>query len=157
MLLMNFMMICSLSILFLTHPISLGFMLFMQIILISMSINLFTENFWFSYILMLIMIGGLLIMFLYMTSIASNEKFKKNYKFLYLMLIIFLNVNYEFYNKNMNLTSLNFNYKFEYSLNKFYFFPNNLILFLIFIYLLITMIACVKICKINKGPLRQMF
>nr|ALO77507.1 NADH deshydrogenase subunit 6 [Gloeosoma sp. GLO01] len=156
MLMMNSMLICSIAILFLHHPISLGLMLFLQIIFTSLSINYFSNNFWFSYILMLVMIGGLLIMFLYMTSVASNEKFKFNLFFILLSLIL-LNSNYEIYNKNNNLILMNFTNKFEYFFNKFFYFPNNLTLFLMFIYLLITMIASVKICKINKGPLRQMF
>lgn len=33
-------------------------------------------SYWFSYILVLVFLGGVLVLFLYMTSLASNEKFE---------------------------------------------------------------------------------
>nr|YP_009002409.1 NADH dehydrogenase subunit 6 [Henosepilachna pusillanima]AHH30004.1 NADH dehydrogenase subunit 6 [Henosepilachna pusillanima] len=145
------------------HPLSLGLIILMQTIMISMLIGMM-YNFWYSYILFLILIGGLLILFIYMTSIASNEKFKTNfYLILSFSLIIFstmmnliktnFNINNYLY-KNM-LTNQNTSTNFL-TLSKFMIFPQNKIFLITILYLLISMIAAIKICKFNYGPLRQM-
>nr|AFQ62344.1 NADH dehydrogenase subunit 6 [Teredus cylindricus] len=151
---------------FMKHPLSLGMILLIQTIQVSLIIGLFNLNYWFSYILMLVMVGGMLILFIYMTSIASNEKFKFSLNLsIYLMLISILMLMIYFIIDN-NIISYNFNYNLmfnkenmnpNYSMSKFYNFPNNLIMYMIIIYLLITLIAIVKITKFSKKPLRQMF
>nr|YP_009185941.1 NADH dehydrogenase subunit 6 [Rugilus geniculatus]ALO70863.1 NADH deshydrogenase subunit 6 [Rugilus geniculatus] len=148
---------------FLNHPLSMGMILLSQTILISLITGLLSINFWFSYIMFLIMIGGMLVLFIYMTSIASNELFKFSIKImsysLIMLFIIFINlimkINLmEYFLMNFNLLdyiSINF------SLNKFINYPSNYIMFLMIIYLLITLIAVVKIINLNYGPLRQKF
>nr|UXW88440.1 NADH dehydrogenase subunit 6 [Henosepilachna vigintioctomaculata] len=162
--LFTFMMTFSLILIFLKHPLSLGFFILIQTILISMMMGMF-YNFWYSYILFLIMIGGLLILFIYMTSIASNEKFKSNfYLILNFSLIIFstmvnsiqqkLNLN-NFLYKNILTNQNDSNYFL--SMTKFLIFPQNKIFMFSIFYLLISMIASIKICKLNFGPLRQIY
>nr|YP_009659087.1 NADH dehydrogenase subunit 6 [Triatoma migrans]QCQ69471.1 NADH dehydrogenase subunit 6 [Triatoma migrans] len=57
------------------HPLSMGLMLIIQTILIAMMTGLLTNMFWFSYILVMSMLSGMLVLFIYMASVASNEKF----------------------------------------------------------------------------------
>nr|YP_010728551.1 NADH dehydrogenase subunit 6 [Helota thoracica]WEA76637.1 NADH dehydrogenase subunit 6 [Helota thoracica] len=156
-------LIMSLVFLFLNHPLSFGLVLLIESILISLSTGLMYYNFWFSYILFLIMVGGMLILFIYMTSIASNEKFKFSMKILLfimvsLMIILMINLMldqlFSYYMKMMNQNSFFIN---NFSMSKFINFPNNMILFTIINYLLLTLVAVVKISKIEYGPLRQMF
>nr|AYQ19116.1 NADH dehydrogenase subunit 6 [Lamiinae sp. 4 ACP-2013] len=146
---------------FLTHPLSLGMILLIQTILIALITGSFSLNYWFSYIIFLIMIGGMLILFIYMTSIASNEKFKFSMKLFslfsmtILILTLLLFLDYYFFNQLniIDLTSQSlFNFKF--SLNKFMNWPNNIVFLMMIIYLLITLIMVVKITNINYGPLR---
>nr|YP_009002510.1 NADH dehydrogenase subunit 6 [Engaeus lyelli]CDL72549.1 NADH dehydrogenase subunit 6 [Engaeus lyelli] len=68
----------SLSLLFsqLTHPLSMGVVLLMQTILVCLLTGIFNPCFWFSYILFLIFLGAMLILFIYIASLASNESFK---------------------------------------------------------------------------------
>nr|QWB85804.1 NADH dehydrogenase subunit 6 [Arhopalus rusticus] len=152
---------------FLNHPLSFGMVLLMQTILISLITGMMNLNFWFSYILFLIMIGGMLILFIYMTSIASNEKFKFSYKLLmltfimmlimtFLLMIIdlyYLNFSLFMYDNMKQMTMTNNNL----SMNKYVNYPTNLVFFMIIIYLLITLIMVVKITNLNYGPLRQKF
>nr|AFU50280.1 NADH dehydrogenase subunit 6 [Donacia distincta] len=159
------MMLCSIMFLFMKHPLSLGFILLVQTILIALSTGLMNYNFWFSYILFLIMIGGMLILFIYMTSIASNEKFKfsSNLMMMFMfmfMLLISLNMISESFlmNLNMNISEisqqfnlLNFNKNF----NKYLYFPSNKITYMIIIFLFITLIVTNKLTSFNMGPLRQ--
>nr|YP_002265572.1 NADH dehydrogenase subunit 6 [Priasilpha obscura]ACF35118.1 NADH dehydrogenase subunit 6 [Priasilpha obscura] len=159
-------LIMSLMFLFLNHPLSFGLILLIQTILISMITGNMSLNYWYSYMLMLIMVGGMLILFMYMTSIASNEKFKFSFKLMIFMLLsaiimsmllmidhYFLN----FFSLNENMIKQdNFSY-FYISMNKYLNFPSIIIFLTIIIYLFITLIAVVKITNINYGPLRQKF
>uniref|UniRef100_UPI0030E02727 NADH dehydrogenase subunit 6 n=1 Tax=Epuraea terminalis TaxID=1553310 RepID=UPI0030E02727 len=167
---MNFLfsMSCLLSLmfLFLNHPLSFGFILLLQTILISLISGMLSYTYWFSYILFLVMIGGMLILFIYMTSIASNKKFKFSFKLftlimiLIIMLFLIMLIDQFFFNNlsinyDMFLSNLNMNNKI--SLIKFLNKPNFIIMLMIFNYLFITLIAVTKISHIEKGPLRQKF
>nr|ARH54322.1 NADH dehydrogenase subunit 6 [Curculionidae sp. 6 AH-2016] len=153
----------SMIFIYMNHPLSLGCMLLIQTILISLSTGLIYSNFWFSYILFLIMIGGMLIMFIYMTSIASNEKFKlpKLMNIFSLTMIIFIILTMilmdNFYSElNMNkFVIFNLNLYNNLNLNKYFNYPNMLMMLFLMIYLLMTLIATVKIVDKNYGTLRQ--
>nr|UBQ33995.1 NADH dehydrogenase subunit 6 [Plerochila australis] len=87
------MMILSLTMMFmfLNNPLSMAITLVAQTLLVSLIIALLSSTFWYSYMLILVMVSGLLIMFMYLASIASNEKF--NFSFgltTTIMLISFL-------------------------------------------------------------------
>nr|AXS65432.1 NADH dehydrogenase subunit 6 [Coleoptera sp. 18 KM-2017]AXS66608.1 NADH dehydrogenase subunit 6 [Tenebrionoidea sp. 22 KM-2017] len=142
----------SMIFIFMYHPLSMGLILLSQTLMTCLIMGYFFINFWFSYIMFLILIGGMLILFLYMTSIASNEKFKWNFKILMLLMMFFLLFNtsiYYFINKStINLSSLNFSI----SLTKFIHHP--LMIMFIIMYLFIIMILVVKISNSKKGPLR---
>nr|APX40951.1 NADH dehydrogenase subunit 6 [Galeruca luctuosa] len=160
------MSIISILSIFMNHPLTCGLMLLMQTILISLMSSLLSLNYWYSYILFLIMIGGMLILFIYMTSIASNEKFKFNFNIMIILMMsliilwIFFMMD-QFYSNMMNqiidMKYLNFNQNLYFSMMKYFNFPNYLIMIMMIIYLFITLIATVKITNFLYGPLRQMF
>nr|YP_009441822.1 NADH dehydrogenase subunit 6 [Simianus niponicus]AOY39458.1 NADH dehydrogenase subunit 6 [Simianus niponicus] len=163
--LMSISITMSTLFLFMKHPLSMGFILLVQSSVISMITGMYNHNFWFSYILFLIMIGGMLVLFIYMTSIASNEMFKYSNKLMTLtaIMILMLTLMQMFMDKliiNMNmfstdLTMLNQNHMFNLTLSKYLNPPSSIILTFIIIYLLISLIAVVKITNIKHGPLRQ--
>ena len=74
----EFPFIVMLSLVFtrLNHPLSTGLVLLAQTVLISVSVGLFGKRYWFSYILFLIFLGGMLVLFIYVASLAANEQFK---------------------------------------------------------------------------------
>nr|AXS66286.1 NADH dehydrogenase subunit 6 [Chrysomeloidea sp. 1 KM-2017] len=143
---------------FLNHPISMGLTLIVQTILLAMLTGLMNMNFWFSYILFLVMIGGLLILFIYMTSVASNEKFKFSI-FNIVPIIIWMPIMF-FINSSTNkfkvLETLNMkdNNSIFY-LFKYFNFPSMMMALFAMIYLLLTLIVVVKLTKKNLGPIRQ--
>nr|YP_009441640.1 NADH dehydrogenase subunit 6 [Incoltorrida madagassica]AOY39146.1 NADH dehydrogenase subunit 6 [Incoltorrida madagassica] len=166
---MLMMMMISIMFLFMNHPLSMGFTLLMQTLMISLMLGFYSYSYWFSYMLFLIMIGGMMILFMYMTSLASNEKFFISNKMIFIMItmmIFFVFLMLIYYNTNLSpmykIFELNIfnNYIFmnnEYlMINKIYNYPNQFITIFIFNYLFLTLIACIKIININKGPLRQM-
>nr|ANJ70334.1 NADH dehydrogenase subunit 6 [Atrecus affinis] len=163
MLLMFSMMMSSLFI-FMNHPLSMGLILLIQVLNVALITGLLSMNFWFSYILFLIMVGGMLVLFIYMTSIASNEKFNYSNKMMIMMMIImiFMIMMKIFDNMFINMMNLNIENLLNKNIqenifNKFFNYPSNILLFMMIIYLFITLIAVVKITNINLGPLRQKF
>nr|ALO76885.1 NADH deshydrogenase subunit 6 [Anaspidinae sp. GENSP01] len=159
MLLISISMILSSIFILVSHPPSMGLILLIQTMMICMMCGNMNINFWYSYILFLIMIGAMLILFIYMTSLASNEKIRPKKKNSYLvpmfLIIILLNfsplmlkilmMKYYFYTTNM------FN-----SMEKYFNLPLNLIFSFFIIYLFLTLIAVVKITNFKMGPIRQL-
>jgi NADH-ubiquinone oxidoreductase chain 6 len=114
----------------------------------------------------------MLILFIYITSLASNEIFKFNLKiniinlkFLIIIILIIIILLVDFKNLIINNKILNndllslFNNNLILNnnliiLNKIYNFPLNLITIILVNYLFITLIAAVKITGIFQGPLR---
>nr|QNE85450.1 NADH dehydrogenase subunit 6 [Morinia doronici] len=151
------------------HPLAMGLVLLIQTTLMCLMSGLMTTSFWFSYILFLIFIGGMLVLFIYVTSLASNEMLSLSIKLMLIYLLTLLLVMMFFFimDKNMlmnyqnmetkSIINLNtFIMETSLSLNKLYNFPTNLMTILLMNYLLITLIAVVKITKLFKGPMRQM-
>uniref|UniRef100_UPI003001EC5A NADH dehydrogenase subunit 6 n=1 Tax=Desmometopa sabroskyi TaxID=3118444 RepID=UPI003001EC5A len=170
--LMCYTMIFISSIIFMMmiHPLAMGLMLLIQTLFISLLTGLMNKSFWFSYILFLIFLGGMLVLFIYVTSLASNEMFSISMKlmiwssimFITIMMIMMLNDNMIFYIKIFN-EEMNSLYNQEMyimenslSLSKLYNYPTNMITIMLMNYLLITLIAIVKITKLFHGPLRMM-
>nr|QZI85934.1 NADH dehydrogenase subunit 6 [Aclees taiwanensis] len=166
MLMYLFIMNCTFSIIFifLMHPLSMGSILLIQSIIISLISGFLYFNFWFGYILFLIMIGGMLVMFMYMTSIASNEKFYMSKK-IFLFILIMMSMNTfmfifidNFFSNLILSDSVNLlmsNKMNNFTLMKMFNYPNYLMMILLMIYLLLTLIAVVKITGKNLGTLRQ--
>nr|YP_010954820.1 NADH dehydrogenase subunit 6 [Hemisodorcus macleayii]WMW30205.1 NADH dehydrogenase subunit 6 [Hemisodorcus macleayii] len=162
------MMILAMSILpaiflpLVNHPLSLGFLLLIQSTLIALISGWMSLTFWYSYILLLIMIGGMIVLFMYMTSVASNEKFKFSptlsiilITFTIMMIPISFTIDQWFTNSKI-LTSENLSIMHPLlSLNKFLNFPAIMISIMLIIYLLITLIVVIKISKFKQGPLRN--
>jgi len=143
------------------HPISIGLILLIQTLLTSSLINCIIKASWFSYILFLIIIGGLLIIFIYITRLISNKKFKFSYKILAINFITIIIILITFYYTNLlNYNLINYliiNQKFIFRFNKYINTINISILIIIITFLLITIIAVVKITQFKSGPLRQKF
>lgn len=131
--------------------------------------GLITKTFWFSYSLFLIFIGGMLILIIYITSLAFNELFstlKDKIKTLFFLLFLFTTLFFIFWKKIYLTNFLNIeNQPFFYInffikennliINKIFNFPTNLLIILLVIYMFFTLILRVKITNIFKGPIRS--
>nr|WEG22899.1 NADH dehydrogenase subunit 6 [Gilpinia sp.] len=147
-------------------PFSLGLILLIQTILISITSGMLTLSFWYSYMIFLILLGSLLIIFIYVSSLISNLKFMMNKWMLLKLIIIMMMFFLLIMNTKMNLSfedSLNF-FNLEMnksllmlSLNKLYNNPTFIISFMMMNYLFITLIIVVKISNVNLGSLRKTF
>ncbi|YP_010272013.1 NADH dehydrogenase subunit 6 (mitochondrion) [Drosophila suzukii] len=169
---MLYSLIITTSIIFLNmiHPLALGLTLLIQTIFVCLISGLMTKSFWYSYILFLIFLGGMLVLFIYVTSLASNEMFNLSIKLtLFSGLILFMMLILSFIVDKTSISLFLMNNEMEsiikmnsyftensLSLNKLYNFPTNFITILLMNYLLITLIVVVKITKLFKGPIRMM-
>nr|YP_010274823.1 NADH dehydrogenase subunit 6 [Capila translucida]UJV31513.1 NADH dehydrogenase subunit 6 [Capila translucida] len=162
----------SLVMFFLKHPLSMGLMILIQTFLICLISGLYIYTYWFSYILFLTFLGGLLILFIYVSSIASNELFKFNFfnKMMMMMMMMFslfffLLMLFKFNWMNLLINSFNLEKYYNYliiinnnnniNLSKLYNKQTYLLMIMMIIYLFITLIAVVKITNIFYGPLRS--
>nr|ASY98285.1 NADH dehydrogenase subunit 6 [Acontista multicolor] len=162
--LMSLSMMLSFTFLFLNHPLSMGLVLFLQTILICLISGLMSTSFWFSYILLLIYLGGMLVLFMYVTSLASNELFF--YTNSMIIPIIFMPMIYYIIQimKINIMNNSNESMYFMYNINsynnifliKIYNSSTNIMTIMIAMYLFLALIAVVKIINIIKGPIRQM-
>nr|WRK67348.1 NADH dehydrogenase subunit 6 [Halter nutans] len=160
--------IMSINFINIKHPLAMGLMLLIQTIIVSMICGMFSYSYWFSYILFLIMLGGMLVLFIYMTSLASNELFSMSMKWMILstLIVIFMTMSFFFIDQMMlnhnnfemiNNEKLNlFLSEDENNLIKLYNNPTMNITIMMMNFLLLTLIIIVKITKISHGPLRQM-
>nr|UOR16943.1 NADH dehydrogenase subunit 6 [Aplomya sp.] len=168
--LFSFMFIFNFIFLFMKHPLAMGLTLLIQTMLVSLTTGLISKSFWFSYILFLVFIGGMLVLFIYVTSLASNEMFSLSIKLMissllllimFIMIMYFIDKNLLMKYKNMEILSIfqlnSYIMENSLSINKLYNYPTNFLTILLMNYLLITLIAIVKITKLFKGPLRPMF
>nr|YP_010946632.1 NADH dehydrogenase subunit 6 [Margattea nimbata]WGO57350.1 NADH dehydrogenase subunit 6 [Margattea nimbata] len=144
------------------HPMIMGMILLIQTILIMLLTGMMSQSFWFSYILFLIFIGGMLILFIYVTSLASNEMISLSKKTLIIMLMftVILLISTNFIQMNLNTQDnflfTNMNNSLNNQTMKLYNLPTQLITILLGSYLFLSLIAVVKIINIFKGPLRKM-
>nr|UDF87494.1 NADH dehydrogenase subunit 6 [Loxostege aeruginalis] len=159
---------------FMNNPLSMGLMILIQTLLTCMMSGMIIKTYWFSYILFLTFLGGLLVLFIYVSSIASNEMFKTsffmnmyfmiNISIILLISILFMN-NLSWMNLNNNNLEMNnffnmflfFNNENKINLSKLYNNQTFLIMIMLIMYLFITLIAVVKITNIFYGPLRSSF
>nr|AWV83403.1 NADH dehydrogenase subunit 6 [Yezoterpnosia vacua] len=153
------LMLLSMNFMFMKHPLSMGFILLMQTIFSSLTCSLNLNSYFTSYMLFLIFVGGMMILFMYMSSIASNEKFYFSMKLMLLnIFMIFLynminmiNMN----NQNMIMLINLYNEHCNYLMNKLYMLPSGNITLLMIIYLLFTLVIVSNIIKLSIFPLRS--
>lgn len=149
--------ILSYLIVLITHPIIIVFIIRRQALIVCLAITFSIPSAWFSFILFLVFMGGLIVLFIYISSLASNEKILLfliwNPKKLIPIFIITFSIILIFIN-NQILSNPSYIHRNE-LVFKIYS-PNIIFLTLIaIIYLLLTLIIIVKITTLKEGPLRH--
>nr|YP_009740976.1 NADH dehydrogenase subunit 6 [Sinopodisma lofaoshana]QID04003.1 NADH dehydrogenase subunit 6 [Sinopodisma lofaoshana] len=153
----------------LNHPMSMMLFIILQTFLIGLMSGMMMESFWLSYILFLTFLGGMLVLFIYITSIASNEMFQLKLiimifsiiLWIIIMIILIISDKMMFMDFFKNTETMNINYLINYqemtfSLEKLYNNPTFIITMMMMIYLFLALLAVVKITNINQGPIRKM-
>ncbi|YP_008758404.1 NADH dehydrogenase subunit 6 (mitochondrion) [Diuraphis noxia] len=152
-------LIMAITLTMMKSPLSSNLIILIQTLSLTLMINLINKTSWISFMIFILYIGGLMIIFLYISSIAFNElNINKNFKnLIYKLIFIILVLMY--FKMSLNLNNMNYENKFMfednfYMLNMFIL-PNNLMMYMIMFILFFMLILIIWMLKINKGPIRQ--
>nr|QPN49473.1 NADH dehydrogenase subunit 6 [Lycorma delicatula]QPN49486.1 NADH dehydrogenase subunit 6 [Lycorma delicatula]QPN49499.1 NADH dehydrogenase subunit 6 [Lycorma delicatula]QPN49512.1 NADH dehydrogenase subunit 6 [Lycorma delicatula]QPN49525.1 NADH dehydrogenase subunit 6 [Lycorma delicatula] len=149
----------------LKHPMSLGSMMIFQTALMCSNNSMTIKSSWYLYIMFLTTVGGLMIMFMYMSSIASNEKFKPSKKIFLMWTLVMLtsivisNMDpaTEMTTKLNEMKEMTTELTEEKSTSKFFsMYKMNITITMMFI-LIITMISVNNIVSTFEGPLKKTY
>nr|WHM51534.1 NADH dehydrogenase subunit 6 [Zootermopsis nevadensis] len=140
------------------HPMAMGMITMMQTILTCTISGMMNQKFWFPYILFLVFLGGMLVLFIYMTSLASNEMMFLSMKLsaataimTAMMFTMSMEESYTWtYEHKLSASE-----KTNLMLEKFYNLPTGSTTLMLALYLLLTLIVVAKITNISEGPLRK--
>nr|YP_009509641.1 NADH dehydrogenase subunit 6 [Curtonida isos]AUN45058.1 NADH dehydrogenase subunit 6 [Curtonida isos] len=160
--------IVAMSFMFLTvtNPLSMGLILLTQTVLVAVSTGCVSHSPWFSYILFLIFLGGMLVLFIYVASIASNEQFSFSFKSLLTAFLTVISIFMIFFfvdpvliaNKIMMFSASILPTEDFFSnaaqVSMLYNTPSYSFTVLIVSYLLLALLIIVKIMNISSKPLR---
>nr|DAC76932.1 TPA_asm: NADH dehydrogenase subunit 6 [Tetraponera aethiops] len=144
------------------HPTYLIILMIMFSIMVCISFSLTKENPLYSIILFMVMISGVLIIFLYFSSLISNEQSKLKYKNLLLIPIPIILMIFTF---NKQLIPINNNEEINHylSINEstfsnikmIYSYPFSNLTMKCMLYLLISLFSVIKITSIKNSSLRK--
>nr|YP_009512578.1 NADH dehydrogenase subunit 6 [Hymenopenaeus neptunus]AXJ93145.1 NADH dehydrogenase subunit 6 [Hymenopenaeus neptunus] len=148
----------------LMHPLAMGLSLLVQTMMICVTAGLLMKSFWFSYILFLIFLGAMLVLFIYVASLASNEAFSFSGSLSLLIIATIMMSSLLLIIDPLMINSPSFLSQSSIQTNIYSSTPAllsiiynnttmNLTLFII-LYLLLTLIVVVKITNTFFGPLR---
>nr|YP_002995751.1 NADH dehydrogenase subunit 6 [Stictopleurus subviridis]ACF04102.1 NADH dehydrogenase subunit 6 [Stictopleurus subviridis]URN72955.1 NADH dehydrogenase subunit 6 [Liorhyssus hyalinus] len=141
----------------LNHPISMGITIIIQTLIIAMISGMILGSFWFSYIIVITMLSGMLVLFIYMASVASNEKFFSSIKLIFITLsVIMLSLlaEYMLMNSDIEMMKMNIITPELISLNTLFNMKFKFITMMMVMFLFLTMITVSLIVNISEGPLR---
>nr|YP_010692675.1 NADH dehydrogenase subunit 6 [Homoeocerus bipunctatus]WBV80563.1 NADH dehydrogenase subunit 6 [Homoeocerus bipunctatus] len=152
------MITLSFIFMWLNHPITMGITIIAQTLTIAMITGMMMGSFLFSYIIIITMLSGMLVLFIYMASVASNEKMYTSNKLIFAStLMLMMGMITQYYSENTELSMIStqtmmqnemmvlstlFNHKFK------------MITMMLVMYLMFTMIVISFIVNISEGPLR---
>nr|AXI98620.1 NADH dehydrogenase subunit 6 [Pseudoniphargus mateusorum] len=160
--------LCSLSLVFSVmfllsiSPLFLSLMIISQTIVLSLVINTITLTSWFSFMLIMIYLSGMMVIFIYISSMASNELFYLNSP---LLVIIFMLVtlftllifNFATYKTSDSMNSLDqaLTQITIFKTMKMFSKPLFVMTIMLIMYLLLAMIVVSKNSAFSSGPLRS--
>nr|YP_009000448.1 NADH dehydrogenase subunit 6 [Argas miniatus]AHF21649.1 NADH dehydrogenase subunit 6 [Argas miniatus] len=127
------------------HPLTMLMTLIIFTLNITIMLYKTLYTTWFSMILILLILGGILVLFIYISSVIPNKKFIYK-KWMFILMIFPL-----FFPTNMTSSNYSFSKISMFNIDK-----NSFLLVFITIYLLITLIAVMKLINSSMAPLRLM-
>nr|UOF70407.1 NADH dehydrogenase subunit 6 [Tropostreptus sigmatospinus] len=135
---------------FMFHPMMMGITIIILTLTISIFMWMSLNHSWLAYILFLIFLGALLVLFIYISTLAPNEKFlKMSYSPLLLLTFMVLLPTLHT-TKDNDMTKMEFIPPM-----KIFMFSLSLMTLFMAIYLLLTLLIVSKITLFKEGPLRM--
>lgn len=136
------------------HPVIMVFCVVFGALLIVILISILSERCWIRYVIMLIFLGGLLVLFVYISSLISDEYLVRLNYLKMMMLVVIFAIGFRF--------DLGGDENFVWGLSrlKFIMVYRDLIVWVFgwfLIYLLFVLIVVFRLTGINWGPLRVIY
>nr|YP_009480303.1 NADH dehydrogenase subunit 6 [Reticulinasus faini]AIZ58554.1 NADH dehydrogenase subunit 6 [Reticulinasus faini] len=127
-----------------THPILMILTMIMTSLMLNMYMYMYIKHSWFLLIITLLILGGLLVIFLYITSLTPNKKFNMKKIIFFTPLIILIENQNLIMNCNSNNQIMNL------------FTPNSLLMLILTLsYLILSLISIMNLIQSNMIPLKQ--
>lgn len=138
------------------HPMIITISVIISVLLVIIFLGGFFSSFWLRYVILLVFLGGLLVLFVYISSLSGNEPvFKYSWNGVVIFGFILLLISFPF---EMRVDGNYFN-----ELDTFYclimaYFSNNVkfVVFLL-VYLVFLLLVVTDLTKFMFGPLRIIF
>nr|QQQ88656.1 NADH dehydrogenase subunit 6 [Hyalella tiwanaku] len=139
-----------------SSPLGLAVIVVMFSLFISMNMSLICSTSWFSLLLFMLFLSGMMIIFIYVCSLASNETHFYSFSVIYLVLIFMVLIMFSPVINSLMTVGSDLLSKTDTCIlmHKVYSFSVYLFTLALIIYLLITLIVAVKICMVSDGPVR---
>nr|QID48515.1 NADH dehydrogenase subunit 6 [Bolivaritettix sikkinensis] len=146
------------------QPMNMIIIILIQTVITTFLMSITMKSSWFNYILMIIFIGGMMVLFTYITSIAPNEKNynKINLMSSTIMILLFMTLPYIWKPTKYNNTEIMNNYtntmnNYQLDINLMFNKPMFMMSITMMIYLFIALIVVNKISNLTQGPLRKKY
>nr|QLY90133.1 NADH dehydrogenase subunit 6 [Trichostegia minor] len=156
----------SLLLINLHHPLMITIVMIIQTTLMALMLGSMTTSFWMSYMMFLTFIGGMLVLFIYISSLTSNKMNSLTWNNL-IMMIIFTILFFCFFSiyflyENLEMTEFiskyfYFNTENNLFLSNFYNKNEMYLTMLLMMYLMLALIIVTKISNLSYGPMRIKF
>nr|YP_010324883.1 NADH dehydrogenase subunit 6 [Haemaphysalis sulcata]UNO53934.1 NADH dehydrogenase subunit 6 [Haemaphysalis sulcata] len=138
-------LITSVMLIFPTHPILMLMSIMLLTLFMSMTFYFFTQFSLVSLVMILLILGGMLIIFMYMVSLTPNSKISLNWKMLLILPVFLFLFKWNLYFENMSNKLL----------NKIYFLSFVNLILLMMIYLILTLTVVMKLTNSNMIPMKM--
>ena len=149
------LIIASASFITITHPLAMGVTIIFYTLILCFLLSL-TGWAWFSYTLFLVFLGAILVLFVYIAALASNELFEFNYYFFYTVTLFIYSILWLLFLIKDVIFYINILPEFNNQvLINLYSDQNLLLTRTLILYLLLTLFVVVRVCETNSGPLRR--
>nr|ASM82732.1 NADH dehydrogenase subunit 6 [Eosembia sp. FS-2017] len=153
----------SMTFLYFTHPLMLTIIILSQTLNSCMILGKILKNFWIPYMIIIIMLGGLMIMFVYMCSTSPNQIMMKaliqiKFKSKLLMIFMLTVISIKLLMKKLKIMPLNYSNTIDSEINMFNIlmnFPNHKLFPIMMMILLFLMFISMKISASSESPLRS--
>jgi NADH-ubiquinone oxidoreductase chain 6 len=140
-----------------SHPVLLMTLILSQAVLICLIAWLKLKISWFSYILFLVFLGGLMVLFIYIVRLASNEKI--NTSIFSNKIIILFALGLILFIGWIQLNSSNLRHLREKSSNiifNIYSVPIRITTIIVIVYLLFTLTVVVRVASKYRAPIKNL-
>uniref|UniRef100_A0AAT9FFA8 NADH dehydrogenase subunit 6 n=1 Tax=Haemaphysalis megaspinosa TaxID=1155002 RepID=A0AAT9FFA8_9ACAR len=143
------LIILAMSILFMmmTHPIMMLMSVMMLTLYMAMIFYHISQFSMISLIMILLILGGMLIIFMYMVSLTPNNKILFNYKMIFVAAMMLMFINIEIQYKTLE----------HLILNKIYFHSFLNLIMLMMMYLILSLTVVMKLTNSSMSPMKMSY